>query len=68
MVTAVVDVGTLFVHHVVIFKKTLTNTEVIFLDTLLGVTDSIGHHAAFDTLAFLKTEGIEHLHDAVSGE
>ena len=68
MVATVVDVGTLLVHHVVIFKQALADAEVVFLNAFLGVADSVGHHAALDTFALFETEGVEHLHHAVSRE
>ena len=68
MVAAVVDVGTLLVHHVVILEQAFTDAEVVFLDAFLGVADGVGDHAALDALALLKSESVEHLHDAVGGE
>ena len=68
MVTAGVDICTLLIHHVVIFEKTLTDTEVVFLHALLGVFDCAGHHAALNHLTLLEAESIKHLHHTVGGE
>ena len=63
-----VDVGTLLVHHVVELEQALTDTEVVFLDALLGLLDSVGNHAVLYHLVFLEAEGVEHAHHFVGGE
>ena len=68
VMTAVIDVGTLLVHHIIVLQETLTDTEVILLNTLLSISYSVGDHTALYALPFLKSECIEHLHDTVGGE
>ena len=36
-----VDDGTLLVHHVVVLNQTLTDTEVVLLNLLLGALDTL---------------------------
>jgi hypothetical protein len=38
--TLLVDNGALLVHHIVVLQQTLTNTEVVLLDLLLGTLDA----------------------------
>ena len=44
MTTLLIDYGTLFVHHIIIFDKTLTDTEVVLLNLLLCSLDTLGDH------------------------
>ncbi len=65
---AVVDVGALLVHHVIIFEQTLADAEVVLLHAFLGVLDCFCDHAALNHLPLFESEGVEHLHHAVGGE
>ena len=38
--------GTLFVHHIIVFQQTFTNTEVVLLNLLLGTLYLLGNHRA----------------------
>ena len=68
MTTALVDDLSLLVHHVIVLKQTLTDTEVVFLDFLLGTFDALVDHLVFNHLTFLKTETVHNSGDAVAGK
>ena len=63
-----VDDGALLVHHVVILREALTDTEVILLHLLLGALDAAGDHGTLDTLALLEAELVHHLGDTFRTE
>ena len=68
VVAAGVDHLTLGIHHIIILEQMLTDTEVVFLDSLLGVLDALGHHVALDSLTVLKSQTVERLDHALAGE
>ena len=55
MTTLRVNYGTLLIHHIIVFKQTLTDTEVVFFHFLLGTFDRFGNHAVFDHFPFLES-------------
>ena len=48
-----VDDGTLFFHHVIVFKDVFTNVKVITLDLFLGVADGLGDENVLDRFTLL---------------
>ena len=68
MAAFLVNHGTLFVHHVIIFKKTLTHTEMVLLYLLLRTFNAIRHHRAFNPVAFLESEFVHYRCDALGSE
>ena len=60
--------GTLLVHHVIVFKQTLTNTEVVFFYLLLGTFDRLGYHAVFNHFTFLESHLIHPVSQTVGSE
>ena len=42
--TLLIDNRTLLVHDVIVFQQTLTDTEVVFFNLLLGTLDTIRYH------------------------
>ena len=58
--TFLVDDGTLFVHHVIIFNQTLTDTEVVLLNFLLGALDTLRDHRTLNHLTLLETQTVHH--------
>ena len=58
--TALVDDLTLGVHHVIVLEEALTDTEVVFLDLLLGALDSLVEHAVLEYFTFLKAHLVHH--------
>ena len=46
--------GALLVHHIVVLKKILTNTEVVLLYFLLSTFDATADHRTLNTLAVFK--------------
>ena len=55
MTTLRVNYSTLLIHHIIVFKQTFTDTEVIFFHFLLGTFDGFGNHAVFDHFPFLES-------------
>ena len=41
MATVLIYDGTLSVHHVIVFKQALTDTEVVLLNLLLSALDAV---------------------------
>ena len=66
--TLAVNHGTLFVHHIIIFQQTLTDTEVVFLHLLLRTLDVFGDDGAFDTFTLLETKTVHHPGYALAGK
>ena len=63
-----VDHGTLFVHDIIIFQQTLTDTEVVFFHLLLRTFDRLGNHAVLNHFAFLETEFVHYAGNTVGRE
>ena len=53
-----IDSDTLLVHHVIIFKQTFTDTEVVFFYFLLSTLDGIGNHLVFNHFTFLESKSV----------
>ncbi len=47
--------GTLFVHHVIVLQQTLTDTEVVLFDFLLGTFYLFGNHRTLQYFTFFET-------------
>ena len=56
------------IHHVVVLKQTLTDTEVILFHTLLRILDRAGYHRRFDTLALFQAEFVEEFYNLIRGK
>ena len=51
--SSLVDDGTLFLHHVVVFEDVFPHVKVVALDFFLGITDGLGNEDMFDRFIFL---------------
>ena len=63
--TTLVDDLTLGVHHVIVLEEALTDTEVVFLDLLLGALDGLVEHAVLEYFTFLEAHLIHHSGKAI---
>ena len=63
-----VDHGTLLVHHVVVLREVLTDTEVVLLHLALCTLDALADHWTLDTLAVLEAQAVHHLGNTLRGE
>ena len=66
--TLLVDNRTLLVHYVIILQQVLTNTEVVFLDTLLCILNAASNHAVLNHLAILEAKAVHHSGNTFAGE
>ena len=63
-----IDDGTLLVHHVIVLQQTLTDTEIILLDLLLGTLNLSADHRTLNHLAFLEAETVHDVSDTLGTE
>ena len=68
MTTLLVDNSTLLVHHIVIFNQSLTDTEVVLLNLLLGTLNTLGNHRTLNHLTILETKLVHHIGNTLRGK
>ena len=68
MTTLRVNDSTLFVHHVVVFQQTFTDTEVVLLNLSLSTFNLLGNHRALEHLALLEAELVHYGGDTLRTE
>ena len=68
MTTLFIDNRTLFIHYVIIFQQTLTDTEVVFFNLLLSTLNTIWNHWTLNTLTIFKAESIHYLSNTLGSE
>ena len=66
--TLLVDHGTLLVHHIIVLDQTLTDTEVVLLNLLLGTLNTLGNHRTLNHLTILETKLVHHIGNTLRGK
>ena len=68
MAAFLVDHGTLFVHHVIVFQQALTDAEVVLFHLLLCTLDALRDHGVLNHLTLLESQFVHDRCDALAGE
>ena len=63
-----VDRLALVVHHIVIFKKSLTNAEVVLFHLLLGILDRLREHSVHQRLVIRHPKPVHDARDPLGPE
>src|SRR5574344_831853 len=66
--TFLIDDGTLYVHHNIIFNQSFTNTEVILFHLLLCTFDALGNHRVLNHFAFLEAQTVHNTGNTLRGK
>ena len=63
MTTTSINNSTLFIHYIVVLKKTFTDTKVILFHFLLSALNRFRNHRVLNHLAFLEAHAVHNLRD-----